>query len=87
MLQYKVIYRPYDFSRLTGQRALGKGGEYGEHEADEWTGALNKYAGDGWTVRHSGTVNSERDIIFWALLEREVSEPHERMKSDSSTQR
>jgi hypothetical protein len=87
MLQYKVIYMSYDFSRLTGQRARGKGGAYGEEEAGDWTEALNKYAGDGWTVRHSGTVNSERDIIFWALLERETSEPHARMRSDSSTQR
>jgi hypothetical protein len=87
MLQYKVIYKPHDFSRLTGQRARDKGGSYGEQEAGDWTEALNKYAGDGWTVRHSGTVNSGRDIIFWALLEREVSEPHVRMRSDSSTQR
>ena len=87
MLQYKVIYRPYDFSRLTEQATGDKGRSHGEQEAGDWTEALNKYAGDGWTVKHSGTVNSGRDIIFWALLEKEVSKPSVRMKSDSSTER
>jgi hypothetical protein len=87
MLQYKVIYRPYGFPGLIEQATCEKGGSYGEQEADDWTKALNKYAEDGWKVKHSGTVNSEKDIIFWALLEREVSEPSVRKRSDPSTER
>jgi hypothetical protein len=87
MLQYKVIYKYYDFSHFVGRSKGEKGGYFGEQEAGDWTEALNKYAGDGWTVRHSGTVNSGRDIMFWALLEREVSKPSVRLKSDSSTER
>jgi hypothetical protein len=87
MLQYKVIFRPYELSHIAGQPGRDKGGSYGEQEAIDWSKALNKYAVDGWTVKHSGTVNSGNEIIFWALLEREVSKPHARLKSDSSTER
>lgn len=87
MLQYKVIYRSYDFSRFTQHATGDKGRSHGEQEVGDWDDALNKYAGDGWIVKHSGTVNSGRGIIFWALLEREVSEPSVPMKSDSSTER
>ncbi len=70
-MQYKLIYRPYNLSRLIEQATGDKGGSYADKEAGDWTEALNKHAKDGWKVKHSGTMNSGRDIIFWALLEKE----------------
>jgi len=70
-MQYKVAYRPYDATSLIGS-AKGKGGTYeGTRETGDWNTALNKYAKDGWTVKNSGTIGSGRDIIFWALLEKQ----------------
>lgn len=70
-MQYKLIYWPYSLSRLIEQATGGKGGPYVEQEASDWTEVLNKYAKDSWRIKDSGTVNSGRDVIFWALLEKE----------------
>ena len=70
-MQYKLIYRPYSLSHLIGQATGDKGGSYADKEAGDWTEALNKHAKDGWKVKDSGTINSGRDVIFWALLEKE----------------
>ena len=70
-MQYKVVYRPYDATSLIGN-AKGKGGTYeATCETGDWNTALNKYAKDGWKVKNSGTIGSGRDIIFWALLEKQ----------------
>ena len=66
-----MIYRPYSLSRLIEQAKGDKGGSYAENEAGDWTGTLNKCARDGWRIKNSGTINSGRDVIFWALLEKE----------------
>lgn len=70
-MQYKVIYRPYTLSRLIEQATGDKGGSYADKEAGDWTEAINKYARDGWKVKNSGTMTSGRDVIFWALMEKE----------------
>ena len=70
-MQYKLIYRPYSLSHLIGQATGGKGGTYADKEAAVWTNALNKDAKDGWKVKNSGNIESGRDVIFWALLEKQ----------------
>lgn len=70
-MQYKMIYRPYSLSHLIGQATGDKGGSYADKEAGDWTETLNKHAKGGWKVKDSGTISSGRDVIFWALLEKE----------------
>lgn len=69
-MEYKVIYRPYTLSRLIEQATGDKGGSYADKEAGDWTEAINKYAKVGWIVKNSGIINSGRDVVFWALMEK-----------------
>jgi len=70
-MQYKLIYRPYDLSRLIEQARGEKGTSYGTQEAGDWNDALNKLAKNGWKIKNSGTIESGREVVFWALLEKE----------------
>jgi len=70
-MQYKLIYRPYSLSYLIGQATGRKGGAYADRQAADFNSALNKEAKDGWKVKTSGTIESGRDVIFWALLEKQ----------------
>jgi len=39
-------------------------------EISDWNVTLNKYAKDGWFVKKCGTIVSNKDVIFWALLKK-----------------
>ena len=67
-MEYKVIYRPYPIP-LIEQATGDKGGSYADKEARS-TEAINKYAKVGWIVKNSGIINSGRDVVFWALMEK-----------------
>jgi hypothetical protein len=69
--RYKVIYKHYDFSRFITRSKSDEAGYYGEQLTTEWNNALNAYAEHGMKVKESGAFNSGRDVIFWALLEKE----------------
>ena len=69
-MQYKLIYRPYSLSHLIGQATGGRGGTYADKQAADFNSALNKEAKNGWKVKNSGAIESGRDVIFWALLEK-----------------
>ena len=47
-----------------------EGGYFNEAEVKNWDDALNKHAKNGWRAIKSGTIVSEKIVIFWALLEK-----------------
>ena len=70
-MEYKTVIHPYDFAFLVDD-AKGKMGSEAAYETVDWNNALNKYGKDDWTVKKIGTLVSGKDLVFWALLEREV---------------
>jgi hypothetical protein len=69
-MEYKTILRPYDLTALIGRATGDAGSSQATWETGDWDSALNKNAKDGWVVKNSGVIESGRDIVFWALLER-----------------
>ena len=69
-MEYKTILRPYDLTSLIGRAVGDAGTSQATCETGDWNSALNKYAKEGWTVKNSGVIESGRDVIFWALLEK-----------------
>lgn len=70
-MEYKTILRPYDLTSLIGKATGDAGSSQVTCETGDWNTALNKHGKDGWVVKNSGVIESGRDIIFWALLERQ----------------
>jgi hypothetical protein len=70
-MEYKLIYRPYDLSRLVEQARGEKGTWFATKETGDWNNALNEYAKQGWKVKNSGVIEAGREIVFWALLEKD----------------
>lgn len=68
------MLRPYDLTSLIGRAKGDAGTSQGTSEVGDWNNSLNDYAKKGWAVKNSGTLVSGRDIIFWALLEKNKPE-------------
>jgi hypothetical protein len=69
LLEYKTVFRPFDFAALIGD-VREKSAIEAAIESEGWNASLNKYAKDGWVVKEYGPIVSGNDLILWALLER-----------------
>ncbi len=68
-MEYKLVYQPYAFSALVNIQSSANNPT--GQEATEFGKILNENGKDRWRVINSGTIKSDNDIIFWALLERQ----------------
>lgn len=69
-MEYKTVLKSYDIDSLLKESNMTVVPQQKTFEADDWNVSLNSYAKQGWTVKETRTVASEKGLLFWALLER-----------------
>jgi hypothetical protein len=66
LVEYIVVYRPYNIKRLIEDAK----GARGEDEAKDFMAALNERASKGFSVKNIGCFTTSEYVVFWALLEK-----------------
>jgi hypothetical protein len=69
-MKYLTIYRPYKIPALISWAKSDREGTTNQEsrELKDWNTALDKYTTRGYEIVNSGTIVSDDNVIFWALL-------------------